>query len=192
MRKNTRLAVFGSALALAAAGATLQAPAAEAGDRICRGSIGAKTIDDNIRVPAGATCRLTRTNVKGNVIVKRNARLFANRVRVDGNVQGENAKNVVVQRSSRIEGDVQVKQGRKATVRYSFVDGNIQYDKNRGYLRANFNRVNGDIQVFGNRGGAVIRKNRVDGNLQCKGNRPRPTGGGNVVSGNKEDQCRRF
>ena len=33
---------------------------------------------------------------------------------------------------------------------------------------------------------------RVDGNLQCKGNRPRPTGGGNVVQGDKEDQCRSF
>jgi len=111
---------------------------------------------------------------------------------VDGDVQGENARNVVVQRSSRIEGNVQVKQGGRATVRYSFVDGDIQYDENRGYLRANFNRVGGNIQVFKNRGGAVIRKNRVDGNLQCKENRPRPTGGGNIVQGDKEDQCRRF
>ncbi len=32
----------------------------------------------------------------------------------------------------------------------------------------------------------------VDGNLQCKENQPRPTGGGNIVHGNKEDQCARL
>ena len=192
MRNGKRLAILGSVVAIAAGVAAREAPSAEAGARICRGSIGARTIDDNVRVPAGATCYLTRTVVKGNVIVKPDARLVANRVRVDGNVQGERARNVVVQRSSRVEGNVQVKGGRKATVRYSFVDGDIQYEQNRGYLRANFNTVNGNIQVFSNLGGAVIRRNRVDGNLQCKGNRPRPTGGGNVVQGDKEDQCRSF
>jgi len=37
-----------------------------------------------------------------------------------------------------------------------------------------------------------IARNQIDGNLQCKENSPRPTGGGNVVRGNKEDQCRRL
>ena len=32
----------------------------------------------------------------------------------------------------------------------------------------------------------------ANGNLQCKENVPSPTGGGNVVQGNKEDQCRRL
>lgn len=43
-----------------------------------------------------------------------------------------------------------------------------------------------------NTGGARIVSNRVDGNLQCKEIRPVPTGGGNVVPGNKEDQCARL
>jgi hypothetical protein len=38
----------------------------------------------------------------------------------------------------------------------------------------------------------VITSNRVNGNLQCKSNNPRPTGGGNIVQGNKEDQCARL
>jgi hypothetical protein len=38
----------------------------------------------------------------------------------------------------------------------------------------------------------VISQNRIDGNLQCKENNPAPTGGGNVVQGNKEDQCKRL
>jgi len=34
-----------------------------------------------------------------------------------------------------------------------------------------------------------VSSNVVDGNLQCKENQPMPEGGGNVVQGNKEDQC---
>jgi hypothetical protein len=43
--------------------------------------------------------------------------------------------------------------------------------------------------VFQNPGGVSITSNRVNGNLQCKENVPAPTGGGNIVQGNKEDQC---
>ncbi|MBW4556972.1 MAG: hypothetical protein KME59_13680 [Trichormus sp. ATA11-4-KO1] len=46
--------------------------------------------------------------------------------------------------------------------------------------------------AFQNTGGLTIKNNRIDGNLQCKENRPAPTGGGNIVQGNKEDQCSRL
>lgn len=183
--------VFAAAAGVAA-GISAGLPAtAQAEERVCRGSIGARTLD-NVRVPSGATCRLTGTYVKGTITVKRGATLVANRVRVVGNVQGENARNVVVQRRSRVGGSVQVKQGRSATVRGTRVIGDIQYDANRGYLRANGNRVGGSIQIVGNSGGAEIFRNVVNGNLQCKENRPRPRGGSNTVGGNKEDQCSRF
>lgn len=109
-----------------------------------------------------------------------------------GNVQAENARNVVIKDSSRIGGSVQVKQGGGASVLSSRIAGDIQFDDNSRFLKANNNRVGGSIQVVGNSGGAQIRGNVVDGNLQCKENRPAPTGGGNVVGGNKEDQCARF
>lgn len=160
-------------------------------ERTCRGSIGARTVD-NLRVPTGATCRLTRTYVKGTIKVQRGATLLARSVRVVGNVQAEGARSVLVERRSRVGGSIQVKQGRWATVRGTRVIGDIQYDHNRRYLRADGNRVGGSIQVIGNSGGAQIFRNVVNGNLQCKENRPRPRGGGNVVGGNKEDQCRRF
>ena len=35
----------------------------------------------------------------------------------------------------------------------------------------------------------TLAANSIGGNLQCKANRPAPLGGGNVVDGNKEDQC---
>ena len=183
--------MFTAVLGLATSGAAILPATAQAEERVCRGSIGARTLD-NVRVPTGATCRLTRTYVKGTIKVQRGAALVATRVRVVGNVQAEGARTVVVQRRSRVGGSVQVEQGRRATVRRTVVIGDIQYDHNRGYLRANRNRVGGSIQVIGNSGGAGIFRNRVNGNLQCKENRPRPKGGGNVVGGNKEDQCRRF
>jgi hypothetical protein len=52
--------------------------------------------------------------------------------------------------------------------------------------------VTGDIQSFTNRGAQYFNSNRVNGNLQCKSNVPAPTGSGNIVGGNKEDQCRRL
>lgn len=48
------------------------------------------------------------------------------------------------------------------------------------------------MRVFQNHGGVRIAGNLIDGNLQCKENRPAPTGGGNRVRGNKEDQCSRL
>jgi hypothetical protein len=36
---------------------------------------------------------------------------------------------------------------------------------------------------------AVAAAVEIDGNLQCTGNSPAPTGSGNVVGGNAEDQC---
>ncbi len=180
-----------AAAAVAAVGAAALPTSAQAEERACRGALGARTVD-NLRVPTGATCRLTGTYVKGTIKVQRRATLVARGVRVVGNVQAEGARNVVVQRRSRVGGSVQVEQGGAATVRRSRIVGDIQYDHNRRYLRANRNRVGGSIQVIGNSGGAEIFSNVVNGNLQCKENRPRPTGGGNVVGGNKEDQCRRF
>ncbi|WP_404391904.1 hypothetical protein [Humibacillus xanthopallidus] len=158
------------ASAMAVAGALVAASPAAAEERICRGSLGAVTVD-NLRVPAGATCTLTRTYVKGTIKVEQGATLSATSVRVIGNVQAEGHRSVRVV-SSQVGGSIQVKQGSQA------------------YLDRN--RVTGDIQSFTNAGTQRFTYNTVNGNLQCKENVPAPTGWGNVVGGNKEDQCRRL
>jgi len=61
-----------------------------------------------------------------------------------------------------------------------------------GKLYATSVRVVGNVQSFANRGAQTIVNNRINGNLQCKENVPAPTGYGNIVGGNKEDQCRRL
>ena len=124
--------------------------------------------------------------------MERAATLRASAVSVIGNVQGENAANVQVLGRSSVGGSVQVVQGRAARVADSSVSGNIQYDANTAPMSAERNRVGGDVQAFQNTGGVSISDNRIDGNLQCKANQPPPTGGGNIVQGNKEDQCARL
>jgi hypothetical protein len=179
-------------VAAVAVAATAMVPAgASAEETTCRGSLGAGTVD-NLRVPQEGRCILTGTRVQGTIKVERGATLGARGVRVIGNVQAENAQRVNVIRGSRIGGSVQVKQGGAASVLDSHVNADIQYDTGRAALEASRNSVGGSIQVFQNSGGVRIAQNRVDGNLQCKENNPAPTGGGNVVQGNKEDQCARL
>ncbi|HVL50577.1 MAG TPA: hypothetical protein VM754_03610 [Actinomycetota bacterium] len=168
----------------------LAAPAM-AEERVCRGAIGAVTVD-NLRVPSDSTCALSGTYVKGTIKVERGATLHASAVRVIGNVQGEGAARVNVVNSSQVGGSVQVKQGGAARVADSRINADIQFDSQRGELIASSNVVGGNIQAMKNTGGVAISHNRVDGNLQCKENRPAPTGGGNIVNGNKEDQCSRL
>jgi hypothetical protein len=179
------------AVAAVAGAMLLPAGQALAEERVCRGTIGAATVD-NLRVPQGATCTLNRTYVKGTVKVERGATLKAFGIRVIGNVQAENARNVVVREGSRIGGSVQIVQGGAARILGNRINGDILFDDQGRALRANRNVVGGNLQAFQNTGGLEIRNNRIDGNLQCKENRPAPVGGGNIVQGNKEDQCRRL
>ena len=188
MRLRTKAWLAPVAIALLAGAVPATALAEET---TCRGTIGARTLD-NIRVPQGATCTLDGTVAKGTVKVERGATLYALGVRVVGNVQGENARRVNIVRSSRIGGSVQVVQGGAARVADSRVNADILYDDNAAYLEVLRNKVGGNVQAFQNTGGVDIRRNTIDGNLQCKANVPRPTGGGNIVHGNKEDQCARL
>ncbi len=158
-------------------------------EKVCRGTIGAKTLD-NVKVPQGASCTLKKTKVKGTIKINDGARLEAIDVRVIGNVQGEGARNVIVRKDSFVGGNVQVVQGKKAKVANSKVNGDILYDDQTRGLVIRKNTVGGNVQVFQNTGGVTIRANVIDGNLQCKENKPAPTGGSNRVKGNKEDQCK--
>ncbi len=136
---------------------------AAAEERVCRGAIGATTLDD-VKVPDRGALRPDRHPGRGVDRVESGARLVARGVRVIGNVQAENHRHVAVV-GSRVGGSVQLVQGRTAVM--------------------SRNRITGDLQSFENRGTQTFRLNRVGGNLQCKENRPAPRGGGNVVGGNR-------
>ena len=163
--------MFKTPLLAAALLAAVPATAA-AEERICRGALGPVQVD-NLRVPDGATCTLTGTRIEGTLKVERGAVLRARAIKVEGNVQAENHRRVTITgRRTRIDGSVQVEQGGAFTLARTFVGS--------------------DVQAFTNRGAIAIRRNSIEGNLQCKENVPAPTGSGNVVQGNKEDQCARL
>ena len=184
MTRKLIVALAASALMIA-----LLPQVAHAEEKICRGAIGTRTLD-NVKVPRGATCTLRGTKVKGTIKINNNARLEAIDVNVIGNVQGEGARNVIVRKTSRVGGSIQVVQGQRAKVANSKVVGDILYDDQSGRVSALRNSVGGNVQAFQNTGGTRIAGNVIDGNLQCKENHPAPTGGNNRVQGSKEDQCK--
>jgi hypothetical protein len=167
---------------------------ARAGDVYCPPSLGPVTIDGNVRVDGG--CTLDRTNVDGNVFVQRDGNLVAKRANVGGNVQtdGDGPRRVRLIRTD-VGGSVQLEKlvaPQPSILDRSRVGGSVQAKENRSPIAVLDNVVGADVQAFSNRGGVRVELNEIDGNLQCKENVPAPTGYGNVVGGNKEDQCRRF
>ncbi len=171
-----------------------------AADRICTSSVGAVTVS-NLIIPDGATCTLTRTLVLGNVEVGANAALTARGVNVRGNIQGDGARAVTVNRSvigtssvtTQVWGNIEFQKGAAVTINEGTrVRGNIITEENSGLILINNNFVTGNVKVEKNRGGARINSNTIGGNLQCQDNVPAPTGAKNLVRGNKENQCRRF
>jgi len=157
-------------------------------DGTCQGSLGAVTVA-NLEVPQGTSCMLDGTRVQGNIFVRNDASLTAQRVTVIGNIQAEGASSVAVLADSTVDGSIQLKQGGAARVENVIVNGAIQFESNNGALSAAGNQVGENIQVFENGGGITIADNIVKGNLQCKENNPAPAGGNNTVQGTKEDQC---
>ncbi|MCU0807903.1 MAG: hypothetical protein MUC53_08170 [Candidatus Contendobacter sp.] len=114
---------------------------------------------------------------------------------VNGNIQLKSNRQSVTVLDNEVDGDIQF-EGLRSTaqgfVKGNTVKGNIQLKRNYLPLSVASNDVDGDVQAFSNRANLGISSNKIDGNLQCKDNSPAPTGGGNIVSGSKEDQCRRL
>jgi subtilisin family serine protease len=133
----------------------------------CRGSVSLITVDTFI-VPKGAVCNLPRAYIKGTVKVEEGATLNAS--------------------SLYVKGSIQAKKSASANISDSVVDGSLEVEEG-GSARLQRTQIQGDAKFFKNRGSLWISNNTIKGNLQCKENRLRPTGGGNLVQGNKEAQC---
>jgi hypothetical protein len=182
------------ALALASVFAlTIAVPAALAEERVCRGTIGATTVD-NLLVPQGAECTLNSTRVQGTIKVENNAKLVANGVRVIGNVQSEGFRSIALRENSRVGGSVQLENGQEGgtgKVVSTRINGDLQFFSNEAKMVARNSKILANLQVFQNTGGVVLENNSIAENLQCKENDPPPVGGGNTA-GDKEDQCARL
>lgn len=188
MKKKTIGLLSGLGLSAAAVG-SLATPA-HAQDLTCTGSVGAITIDSVI-VPELATCTLTGTRVTGSIKVEVGGTLRASGITLNGNVEGDTYRTVVVM-ASRVGGSVQLQQGGNANLRGNTVSGDIQLYTSTGLQTVARNNVSGSVEVKENTGGATVNANRIAGNLNCEDNLPAPTGSGNIVNGNKENQCATF
>lgn len=172
---------------------TMATPAALAEERVCRGTIGAATVD-NLKVPSGATCKLNGTRVQGTVQVESGARLYAEGIRVIGNVQSQGFKVISLTSGSRVGGSVQLENGRSGglgKIASTRITGDLQLFSNSARMAARGNTILANLQAVSNTGGLVIQNNNISENLQCKQNNPPPTGGGNTA-GDKEGQCARL
>jgi hypothetical protein len=178
-------AVLGLLLSL-----TIRAPAA-ADDYNCSGSLGSVTVD-NLVVSQNTTCTLNGTRITGNLFVLRNAALHAYNVNVNGNIQADGAARVNVYAGSFVGGNIEIDDSGAADIQSVDINGNLQFDENDSYLRADGNHIGGNLGAFDNTGGVSIINNSIRGDLQCRGNFPPPTGYGNTVSGNLENQCINF
>jgi hypothetical protein len=134
-----------------------EANASAIDDDRCTGVVAGGTYE-NVKVQEGATCTLRGVTVTGNVVALKNARLFVEDSRVDGNIQGENAAVVHV-RGGRLGGSLQIHEGSSPgelgvsiTGGTVLKQGNIQVTKMR----------TGDIVIAD----AVLEK----GNLQVEEN----------------------
>ncbi len=180
------------ALMMGLAALLMAASVAQAEERSCRGTIGGATVD-NVRVPQGASCTLNGTKVEGTVLVERNAKLFANGIRVKGNVQSEGFRSIFLRQDSRVVGSVQLENGLEdgvARVANSTINGDLQFFSNQARMVASGNTILANFQANQNKGGLVIENNRISSVLSCQENDPRPTGGNNRA-GDKEGQCTR-
>lgn len=137
------------------------------GEYQCTGSIGFVTAD-NLVVPPGATCNLAGARIKGSVKVEDGATLNASGMYVMGSVQAKKAASVNVS-NSIIDGSFEMEEGGSAQLDGAQVKGDAKFIKNMDSL--------------------TISDNTIHGNLQCKENALMPTGGNNLVQGNKEEQC---
>ena len=205
---NPLRCAFVSAILLAT---TAIAPA----DVALRGTVGPRTIDDNVVIPRNTTVVLNRTVIKGNIRVLAGARLHAFGITVNGNVQatgatlvdlkaasvidgdvqGERTRMILVRNRTRVGGNVQLTEGRGVgnsdvlLVQGAVIGGDLQAEKSTGRLRAILNSIGGNLQFVENaRGPYVIAGNQVEGDLQFFKNSGNGSITSNTVRGNLQSK----
>jgi len=156
-------------------------------DEVCTDNVG-EVVDGNVIVPDGMECTLEGSRIDGNVLVGIDATLVALGVTVEGNIQAEGARAVIVGDDTHVDGNIQIKYGGSVEVLGTTIRGDLQFEENADSLTVSESVVGGNLQVFKNSGDIALESNQISGDLQCKENDPAPVGGGNTAA-SKEDQC---
>jgi len=117
------------------------------------GTVGPITIDDTVEIRRNTSATLNGTIIKGNVLVRSGATLISNGAKIDGNVQAFDAYLVDLRQQTAVDGDVQGEGTRSLIVRGgTFVGGNVQLTEasapgNENTLWVEASRVDGDLQA---------------------------------------------
>jgi hypothetical protein len=161
---------------------------ASALDSNCPLDIGDVTVDGNIQI--AAPCKLTGTEVSGDVTLFAGGSLIARDVRIRGSLNGNRADFLDMERS-RVDGNVRLEElvGDESTIEGNDIRGNLVLISNRSRLEILNNEIRKSLQATGNAGGLLISGNLIDRNLECAGNTPTPFGIGNRVDGDRKGQC---
>lgn len=147
---------------------------------------------DDLDIPRDTRCTLTNVTVEGNVRLRKGARLTASDLTVHGNLEGDEAELLILD-VSHIYGNLKFEDGGSVELYDTDIGGKLDIDENRGHIDIRDSAIDGDVRLDDNRGGPfTLYRNRVAGDLECKNNRPSPTGGENVVDGEKKRQCQRL
>jgi hypothetical protein len=164
---------------------------APAADTLCTGSLGAVQVD-NLVVPEDASCTLNGTIVGGNLTVRKNATLIAYAVQVSNDVQADNATTVNIYPGSSVGHNLKIVRSGAAEIQSVEIDNDLQVNENDQAVNVADSTIGHNLKADKNTGGVSINSNYIGANLQCKDNDPPPTGSGNIVIGNMENQCANF
>jgi len=144
------------------------------GDFYCTRSVSGSF--ENVIVPEGRTCTITRSTVSGNILAKDGARLYVFETTTQGNIDGVEADLVHV-RAGSLGGSIQVQDGdNRSLVGVKIYGGTVLTQGNITIQKMNTGTISitdavlrkGNIQVQDNRTATrlEILRNRVAQNLQ--------------------------
>jgi hypothetical protein len=174
--------------ACALAAFALHAGNASAQDSNCLLDIGDVIVRGNVLI--ATSCKLTGTEVRGNVTLFAGGSLIARDVRIRGNLDGSRADFVDMERS-RVDGTLRLEEmvGDVSTIELTDLRGDVLLAGNRSLFEILNNTLARDLRANSNTGGLLISGNSIGDDLECAGNTPAPRGIGNVVGGDAEGQC---
>jgi predicted acyltransferase (DUF342 family) len=184
-------------------GIMLAAIPARADNTSCTGSLSGQTINGNLVVPDGASCRIgDNVSVTGNVLVGTGAflRVPGGNVTISGNLQANRCKTVAIEPQGPVSvgGSVAIHSctpqanqllGYFALDASVTIAGSFLCQSNSGPCTALRGSIGDNATISQNTGGTSnVSGNTIGGNLLCFGNTS-VAGGSDTVGGKKLGQC---
>jgi hypothetical protein len=152
--------------ALVALGLVAGGGVAQAAERQCVGAIGPETVRGDLVVPAGATCDLAGTHVRGSVYVREGAELVAENAEVRGSIEAERDSLVDLVETT-VGGTLTLRNAFAAFVQGGSIAGNLESTGDT-FLVATFASIGGNVKVSA--GAAVIADGlEVNGTMEAIG-----------------------